>query len=61
MNIHVWLSLVFAQRFLDRVEETFINENKHHKCVEFLNILRNFREKQQNKSGADLYLASKIN
>lgn len=51
--------LVFAQRFLDRVEESFINENKHHKFVEFLEILRNFRENQHQQSGADLYLVSK--
>lgn len=48
---------VFAQRFLDRVEETFFNENKHHKFIEFLQILRNFSEEQQ-QSGAQLYLVS---
>lgn len=53
-----YLALVFAQRFLDRVEETFINRNEHHKFVEFLEILRNFRENQPQKSGADLYLVS---
>ncbi|XP_055309941.1 uncharacterized protein LOC129573467 [Sitodiplosis mosellana] len=47
---------LFAQRFIDRVEETFINENKHHKFTEFISILRNFSENQQQKTGADLYL-----
>lgn len=50
--------LVFAQRFMDRVEETFINDNKRHKFAEFLCILRNFSENQQRKSGADLYLVN---
>lgn len=48
--------LVFAQRFLDRVEETFINENEHHKFSEFIDILRNFSENQTQHSGADFYL-----
>lgn len=50
------MKLVFAQRFLDRVEETFINENKHHKFTEFLSILRNFSENQHQQTGAHLYL-----
>ncbi|XP_031624264.1 uncharacterized protein LOC116341381 isoform X2 [Contarinia nasturtii] len=47
---------LFAQRFIERVEEIFINENKHHKFVEFLAILRKFSENQQHQSGADLYM-----
>lgn len=48
-------ALVFAQRFLDRIEEVFFNENEHHKFIEFLQILRNFNE-QQYQTGAHLYL-----
>lgn len=50
--------LVFVQRFVDRVEEIFINENKHHKFAEFLGILRSFSENQHKQNGADLYLVS---
>lgn len=53
---HICFISVFAQRFLDRVEETFINENEHHKYTEFLSILRNFSENQEVRCGADLYL-----
>lgn len=54
------MELVFAQRFLDRVEETFFNENKHHKFFEFVQILRDFSEQQQ-QSGAQLYLVITFN
>lgn len=47
---------MFAQHFMDRVEETFANENAHHKFTEFLNILRVFNENQSKQSGAELYL-----
>lgn len=46
---------MFAQRFLDRVEETFFNENKHHKFFELIQILRDFSELQE-QSGAQLYM-----
>lgn len=49
---------MFAQRFIERVEEIFINENNHHKFTEFLAILRKFNDNQQHQSGADLYVAS---
>lgn len=52
---------MFAQRFLDRVEETFFNEDKHHKFIEFLQILRSFSEQpQQQQTGAQLYLVSTL-
>lgn len=51
---------VFAQHFIDRVEETFANDNLHHKFTEFLNILRVFNENQPKQNGADLYLVREI-
>lgn len=48
--------IVFAQRYIDRVEETFINENKHYKFIEFLGIILDFNENENQKTGADLYL-----
>lgn len=51
---------VFAQHYIDRVEETFANDNLHHKFTEFLNILRVFNENQPKQNGADLYLVKPI-
>lgn len=59
-KISTFFVLVFAQHFMDRVEETFVNENSHHKFTEFLNILRLFNENQCNENGADLYLVSEL-
>lgn len=50
---------VFAQRFLERVEESLMNENNPHKFTEFMSILRNFNENQAQLCGADLYLVSR--
>lgn len=62
METDLDFSLVFAQHFLDRVEERLSvsgnNDSNHHKFAEFINILRCFNE--SNETTASLYLVSQF-